>query len=796
MTPTSDSLAADPTVSPAVDPAAPMAALPAPAPGRRVTGRDGTRADARAKVTGAAVYGTDIRRPGMLHAKVLRSPHPHARIRAVDTAAARRLNGVTAVLTGAGVRHLKPYGTLVKDQPVVAVDTVRHVGDIVAAVAAVDERTAFAALDLIRIDYEILPAVLDMEEALAPDAPQIFPDPPHGIVPRYGQGASGALRTGPNVAYEFRYRTGSAAVWDECDHVFTDTFRFSRMNHMHLEPFVTVAEATDEEIEVWTATQTPFPLRRELSWIFGLPENRIRVRVPLLGGGFGAKSGPKADPIAIRLSQLSGGRPVRFCMTTEEVFHTLSQHAATLVVTSGVKADGTFVARRSSVLLDGGAYTEASPVVCEKAGYRMHGAYRWRHVDSVCRAVITNTVPAGAFRGFGGTQATWAGERQIDLIAERLAIDPIELRRRNLVRRGEEVVPGELAMDCDLAEGLRLVADAIGYGRGRPAGRGVGIGIGVKDGGGLNKPAQARVKVSTDGDVFLHCGLIEMGQGGQSAMAQIVAEVLRCPRERITYAGIDTDHTPFDQGTNASSGITVTGRAVHRAADRLRHDVLNWAGEQLGRDPHGLELSDWTVVDDDGGRHPLPAMIMSTFGGRGYEFTADGFYKVRNSHLAPLGAPCVFWEVGVAGAEVEVDPETGRVTVLRLVVSGDAGTVINEIGCRGQAEGAAVFGLAQSLFEELRYEDGRPLNAEPLLYRVPLAEDVPHDFRSVIQEQGNGAGPFGAKGMGEGCILPIAPAIAQAIADAVGAQLTQLPMTPERVHRAIDRGRGRPSGGA
>ncbi len=759
---------------------------------RQVTGRDEPRADAHAKVTGTAVYTTDIVRPGMLHAKVLRSPHAHARVVAVDAAAARELDGVAAVLTGADVRHLRPYGTLVKDQPVVAVDTVRYVGDVVAAVAAVDERTAFAALDLIRVEYEPLPAVFDVEAATARDAPLIFPEPPEGFVPRYGQGASGALRTGPNVSFEFRYHTGSPEVWAECDHIFTDTFRFSRMNHMHLEPFVTVAEATAERIEVWTATQAPFPLRTELASIFGLPENRVRVHVPLLGGGFGAKNGPKADPVAIRLSQMAGGRPVRFCMTTEEAFHTLSQHAAALDVTSGVMADGTFVARSSTVMLDGGAYAETSPSVCEKAGYRMPGAYRWRHVDSVCRAVTTNTVPAGAFRGFGGTQATWASERQIDLIAERLGLDPLELRLRNLHRLGDEFAPGERMIDSDLTEGFRVVAEAIGYSRPRPPGRGVGLAIGVKDGGGVNKPAQARVKVTTTGEVFLHSGLTEMGQGGQSALAQIVADVLRCPRERVANSGIDTDHTPYDQGTNASSGIAVMGSAVHRAAERLRREVLEWTGRQLGADPERLELVDWVVHDPNGGQHALAPMIRSVFGGTGYEFTADGFYKVSSSEAAPFTAPCVFWEIGWAGAEVEVDPETGRIAVLQLVVSGDAGTVINKIGCRGQDEGAAMFGLAQALFEEMRYEDGRLLNAESLLYRVPLAEDVPEHFRSITQEQGHGAGPFGAKGMGEGGMLPVAPAIAQAVANAVGVQLTGLPMSPERVYRAL-RERGGPA---
>ncbi|BCW06161.1 xanthine dehydrogenase family protein molybdopterin-binding subunit [Arthrobacter sp. NtRootA1] len=751
-----------------------------------IVGRNLPRLDATAKVTGRAVYTVDIDRPGMLHAKVLRSPYAHARVLSIDAEAARRLEGVTAVLTRDEIKGLNCYGTYVKDQPIVATDLVRYVGDVVAAVAAIDEHTAFAALDLITVEYEQLEAVFDPEAALDPSAPLIFPAEPFAAFPEYGDGASGNARSAHNVSYEFRYQTGPEDAWDECDHVFEDTFAFSRMNHMHLEPFVTVAEATADEIEVWTSTQSPFPMRKELAYVFGLPENRIRVNVPLLGGAFGAKNGPKTETIAIRLSQLSAGRPVRYCMTTEEVFLTLSQHDAVLTVKSGLKADGEFVARQSRVLLNGGAYADASPLVAEKAGYRMPGAYRWKRIDSVCQAVITNTVPAGAFRGFGATQATWASERQVDLIAERLGLDPFDLRLKNMKDLGEDFVPGETPIDSDLKHGLNLVADAIGYrDRNRSGNRGMGVAIGLKDGGGVNKPAQARVKVTTSGDVFLNCALIEMGQGGHSALCQIVAEVLACDPQRVKFARVDTDSNPFDQGTNASSGIAVMGRAVLQAAERVRSAVLDFAAEHLELERESISLANWQVIDAEGSSYELAPLIMNGFGGTGFEFTGDGFYKARSSRRAPLEAPCIFWEIGWAAAEVAVDPETGKVELLQLVVSGDAGKVVNKLGCRGQDEGAAVFGLAQALFEELRYDNGELLNAEALLYRVPLAEDIPRRFWSITQEQGHGAGPFGAKGMGEGGMLPIAPAIAQAIADATGAQLTSLPMTPQRVYNAI-----------
>jgi CO/xanthine dehydrogenase Mo-binding subunit len=656
---------------------------------------------------------------------------------------------------------------------------------VVAAVAAENENIALKALDLIEVEYEILGSVHSVEEARSSSAPELFPVPPRAIVPPYGAGATGAVRTARNVCYEFRYETGPESAWDDCDHVFEDMFAFSRMYHMHLEPFVTVATAADERIEVWTATQSPFPMRKDLAGIFKIPENRVRVHVGTLGGGFGAKNGARTEPIAVRLAQLSG-RPVRYCLSLEECFLTVSQHEAVLRLRTGVKSDGTFVARQSEVLLNAGAYADLSPLVCEKAGYRMPGAYRWQRIDTVCQAILTNTVPAGAYRGFGGTQATWASERQVDLIAERLGIDPLELRLHNLKRLGEEFAPGDTVIDSDLHVGLDIVADAIGYhDRPRIPGRGMGLAIGIKDGGGVNKPAQARVKVSTGGDIYLHSALIEMGQGGHTALPQIVAEILGADPERVSYVPVDTDHSPFDQGTNASSGIAVMGQAVQQAAEGVRDKALAFAAEQLGVPVAELTLRDWTVVHD-GTEHPLAPMIMRVYGGTGFEFTADGDFKATESHLAPLEAPCVFWEIGWAAAEVAVDEETGQVTVLQLVVSGDAGRVINAIGCRGQDEGAAVFGLGQALFEELRYDGTALLNGEALDYRVPLAEDIPARFTSITQEQGHGAGPFGSKGMGEGTMLPVAPAIAQAIADATGAQLTALPMSPERVLTALD----------
>ena len=750
-----------------------------------VVGADLPRTDAAAKVTGAARYTVDVDLPGMLHAKVLRSPHAHARVASIDASKARAAPGVHAVLTRDDLAGLNPtYGYFIKDQPIVAIDKVRYVGDTVAAVAAETEAQAVAALGLIEVGYEPLPEVADVDAALAGGAAELFEEPPPGIVPAYGTGASAALRPAANVCYRFSYETGPEDAFAGCDHVFEDEFRFGRMQHFHLEPFVTVARVDGDQIELWSSTQNPFPLRKELARVLNHRENRIRVHVPYVGAGYGAKNNCKTEPIAILLARLAG-RPVRFCLTNAENFLTQTQHAAVLRVKTGVMADGTFVAREGHILLDAGAYADASPLVAEKAGYRLAGPYRWRRYKTDTDCVMTNTAPAGPFRGFGGTQASWACESQIDMIARRLGLDPYDLRVKNLLKPGEAYMPGESGMDSDLAEGLALVADRAGYHKRRKTpGRGIGLSIGFKDSGGVNKPAQARVKVGTSGDIFLHCGSIEIGQGIHNAMSSVVAEILNAPIERVSYLPLNTDYTPFDQGTNASSGISVMGQAVERAAREVRQKVLDFAADQLDCAPDDLELEDWTIRKGNE-HHPLNLMIMRYYGGTGYEFTGEGFHKAPFDHHAPLETQCVSWEYGWGAAEVEVDTETGRIEVLKLVVSGDAGRAINHLVCRGQDEGSAVMGLGGALFETMIYDGTTLVNGDALHYRLPLATDVPDGFVSILQEQGLGPGPFGSKGVGEGCMLPVASAIANAVEDAIGVRVTGLPLTPERVLRAI-----------
>lgn len=753
----------------------------------RTLGQHQPRVDALQKVTGAARYTQDLVLPGMLHAKVLRSPHAHALITGIDTSRAASLAGVHAVATRDDLVGMEPtYGWFIKDQPVLAIDRVRYVGDVVAAVAAEDEATALRALELIDVSYELLGSVTSIDASLAEGAPRLFPDAEPGEVPKYGAGALGEKDPEPNICYRFSYATGDPAVFDACDHVFEDTFTFSRCQHFHLEPFVSVARWDGDMVDIWSSTQNPFPVRKELARVFRHPEHQIRVHTGFVGGGFGAKHMCRTEPIAMLLSR-KVGRPVRFCLTTAEGFLTQCQHAARIVLRTGVMADGTLIARHCRVWLESGAYSDASPLVSEKAGYRSPGPYRWQHIDTAASCVMTNATPAGPYRGFGAPQATWASESQIDMIARRLGLDPLEMRAHNLIELGQPYVPGESEIDTDMHLGLDLVAKDIGFAqRASGSGRGIGLSVGFKDAGGVNKPAQARIKVMTSGRVLLQCGTIELGQGIRTALTQVAAEVLEIPAEWIRYADVDTDAVPFDQGTNASSGVTVMGKAVERAAQDVRRQVIGFVAEELGVEPSRVELSDW-VARVDGVEHPLPPLITSIYGGTGFEFVGTGYTKAVNDDRAPLETPCVFWEVGIGAADVEVDRQTGKFTLHRLLICGDAGRMINPDLCRGADEGAAMMAIGQTLFEQMvAASDGSLITSDALTYPVPSTAHLPEAFDLIIQEQGHGPGPFGSKGFGEGGMLVVASAVANAIEDAVGVRITSLPITPEKVLAALD----------
>jgi len=752
------------------------------------------RIDGTEKVAGQALYTGDLRLPGMAIAKVLRSPVAHARIRGIDATKARAVPGVLAVLTRDNLNVASnAFGAYVRDQQILATERVRYVGDMVAAVAAIDDAVAAEAVKLIEVDYDELPAVYSVEEALADEAPLVHEKLENRKDPGYGRGGTHIVHERSNICFHFRHERGDVdSGFREADQIFEDSFYFPSAQHYPMEPHICVAQFEGDVLTVWSATQSPFPVRQELARVFGLPFSAVRVIVPYVGGGYGAKSGIKTEGIAACLSRMIG-RPVKLAFGADETFKTICQPRAKITLKTGVKKDGTFVARRCEVYLNSGAYANSGPSVTEKAGYRAHGPYRIPHVLTNAYSVYTNTVPAGAFRGFGGPQVAFAYESHIDMIAERLGVDPFELRMKNLLDQGENFSPGDTPIDCDLKAGLKNVAQAIGWDA-RPNGQqnsgskkiGIGIATAMKDGGGTNKPANAAVTIFNDGSVLLSTGSVEIGQGMRTAFLQVVAEELSVPPEKVRVAALDTHYTPFDKGTNASSATSIMGQAVQKAARDARRQFLEAASAVLKAPVGEVGLENGLAVYGQQ-KVSFREIMQRYFRDSEGEIWGRGYFKVGKDENVPLGYPSPFWEIGLGAAEVEVDTETGEVKVLRYVSLTDAGKMIHPLQCHAQDEGAAVFGLGQALFEDLVYQGGELINGSLIDYRLPRFDDVPPAFKTFIMEGGGGPGPYGAKGMGEGGILPVAPAVANAVFAAVGKRLQAVPLTPGIVWEAINK---------
>jgi len=747
----------------------------------RVVGRSVPRVDGPEKVTGRTRYVTDLAMAGMAHAKILRSPHPHARVARVDASRARARPGVLAVLTGADLTWCDPYfGPAFRDRPILALDVARYEGDPVAAVVAVDEATAAEALDLIDVDYVALPAAISLEEALAPGAPLVHTGQP--LAGHFADLSSLKPEPGTNVCHRFRYARGDAEAALAGAHVVVEeTFRFPRVQHYAMEPNAAVA-AWDEtgSLTVWASTQNPYSVRVELAKMFGAPLSQMRIVVPHLGGGFGSKTYAKLEPLAAVLARVAE-RPVRLAASAAEAFQTVRRCGSRVTVRAGFARDGTLVAVDCRADFDVGAYADIGPRVVQKATYTATGPYRVAHVALDARAVYTNTTPGGAFRGFGVPQLAWALESLIDVAADRLGRDPVDLRQQNLLAHGEEFAPGDTPIDGKLEESVHRAADAIQWTASLAADRGRGVAAMLKASI-APSVSEAIVRLHADGSVTVLASTVEMGQGARTALAQIAAEVLALPVARVTVAPADTAITPYDQTTSSSRSTTVTGRAVMEAAEDVREQLVRVVAAHLDVATRALKLEDGAVV---GGARPLtyPEVLAVRFGMSGGELIGRGIVAPGRTK-ALLGGSTPFWEMAAGAAEISVDEETGAIRVERYVSVADVGRAVNPLILEGQDEGAVVQGLGHTLLEEMVYADGHLLNGTLLAYRVPRAEDVPI-LECQFVENGDGSGPFGAKGAGEGSLIPVSPAIANALARLTGIRLYELPLTPERVWRAL-----------
>jgi CO/xanthine dehydrogenase Mo-binding subunit len=755
----------------------------------RVVGQSVPRVDGVEKVTGRARYVGDLTLPGMAHARLLRSPYPHARLARIDVGRARALGGVYAVITGADLTWCDPYfGPAFRDRPIVAIDVARYEGEPVAAVAAVDDLTAAEALDLIDVEYEELPAVTTLEEALAPGAPLVHTTAP--LAGHFADLSTLKVRPGTNICHQFHYERGrGAAGLAEADLVVEDTYRFPRVQHYSMEPHAALA-AWDETgaLTVWASTQNPYSVRVELAKMFGMSQSQIRIIVPHLGGGFGGKTYAKLEPVTAALARVAG-RPVRLAASAEDAFRTVRRCDARVTMRVGFRRDGRLLAVECRADFDVGAYADIGPRVVQKATYTATGPYRVPHVRLDSSAVYTNTTPGGAFRGFGVPQLAWALESLVDVAADRLGADPVELRRQNLLAHGEEFAPGDTPIDGKFEESLNQASEAIGWTQATPSDRGKGVAAMLKASI-APSVSEALVRMHADGSVTVLVSTVEMGQGARTVMAQIAAEVLAVPVSRVTVAQPDTSVTPYDQTTSSSRSTTLMGRAVQEAAEDVCAQLLAAAAPHLGVTVAELTVDDGAVVGHDR-RLPYPEVLVQRFGMAGGELIGRGVVATGRS-AAPLGGSTPFWEMAVGAAEVSVDEETGAVRVEKYVSVADVGRAINPLQCETQDAGAVLQGLGHTLLEEMVYEGGQLLNPNLVDYRVPRAEDVPPALECRFVENADGSGPFGAKGAGEGSLIPVSPAVANALARLTGLRFRELPLTPERVWRAL-RARRRPT---
>src|SRR6266513_1960586 len=763
-------------------------------------GKTFRRLDYETKVTGRAQYLADMSVPGMCHGKILRSPYPHARIKRIDASKAQKVAGVVAVLTRDDILHdegIEPYyGPVFKDQTIVAVEKVRHVGDPVAAVAALTVDAAEEALKLIEVDYEELPAVLNVQDAIKQD-PTLVHEKVR--IPESGFADLAELKPidGTNICTHFKLNRGDIdRGFAEADQIFEDTFTLPATQHSFLETHACIAAVEPRgRITVWATTQNPFVVRTQLANIFKVPVSKVRVIVPYLGGGYGGKVYPKVEPITVALAQ-KAGRPVRVVLSREEVFYTITKHAAVIRMKTGVKKDGILVARECEIHLDTGAYAEIGSRVAKKSGYTAAGPYRIPNLKIDSYSVYTNKPPAGAFRGFGVSQSAWAVESQMDIIAAALKMDPLELRKKNGYDEGDKFVTDETLHAVGLKECLDEVAKSIGWENKSFKGSNVqgSTGTSLRRGKGLACMIKATitpsiscavVKLNEDASLSIYAGTVEMGQGSETVLAQIAGKELGIPLQTIQVLGVDTDVVPYDLTTSSSRSTFHMGKAVQLAAQ----DILR----QLKQ----IVVKEYNVPEDKvifaDGKIRLPEtqldfaeVMFKRFGMQGGTLVGEGQVKTSTKDEFGEKSTSAFWFLAAGAAEVEVDVDTGKFKLIKYATAVDVGKALNPLGCRQQLSGAAITGMGQAMFEEIAYDNGQLINPNLVDYVLPSLGDMPAVIDPICVETPDRNGPFGAKGIGESALIPVAPAIANAIYDAVGVRIKDLPIKAEKIYLGLE----------
>jgi len=750
----------------------------------RVIGRSIPKIDSYAKVTGAAKYADDMVLPRMAYGRILRSPHPHASIRRLDVSRARVYPGVLDVITGADLPHTYGIMPTTQDETPFAIDRVRYVGEPVAAVCAVDEETAEEALALIDVEYERLPSIASIEEALA--------HPENQLHDEVGRG---------NVMKEVHLEFGKVDEgFAEADLVREDTYFFEGTTHAPMEEHACVADChADGKVTLWTSTQTPHYVHREVAKVLGIPLSRLRVITPPVGGGFGGKCEPFAHDFAASLFALRHGRPVKFTLSREEVFYChRGRHPVKMILKTGVKRDGTITAVHLQTILDGGAYASYGLATVYYTGALLTVTYKIPRYKFDGMRLYTNKPACGPKRGHGSTQPRYAFECQLDRIAEQLDLDPAEYRHRIAIEPYSETVNGLRVTTCGLRECVDSVVEASGWKERRhrmPEGRGLGIAISsYVTGAGKaiywNDMPHSGVIVTIDrgGGVAVLCGSSDIGQGSDTMLAAVVAEELGIePLDIQVYTG-DTALTPVDLGSYSSRVTFMAGNAAQQAARKLRALLFEAASQALDVPPESLEAADrWIVSADD------PARRIGFVEAAQRAEAAHGTLSAVGSYKPPrLGGAFKGAGVGIspaysytaAVAEVVVDPETYDLKVERLWVAHDCGRALNPTLVEGQIEGSAYMGFGEAVLEEQVFRKGLHKIPSLLEYKLPTIYDTP-EITAMPVETYDREGPYGAKEAGEGPLNPVIPAIANAVYAAIHARVDSTPITPDKIQRAL-----------
>lgn len=750
-----------------------------------LVGKRVPRIDSVAKATGDARYTADLVLPRMLHGKILRSPHAHARILNIDTSRAERLPGVKAVVTGRDIAGVK-WGVFryTQDQTLLAVDKVRYIGEDVAAVAAVDEDTALEALELIKVEYEVLPAVFDPIEAMKPGAPRIH-DHVENNINIFVPIEVGDVEQGFRQAYYVR----------------EDRFTSAEHGYYQAEPYAVLANCDSAgNLEVWLPTASPHTKAKALSNLLQMPLHKIKVRKAYSGGAFGGRSDIFPGEFIAALLCLKARRPVKIVYTREESLTCIRQiHSMVVDLKTGVKEDGTFIALDIKSIMDGGAYSSTGPIAASVPFLVWEETYRLPNVRFHGYRVYTNKPVRGMYASHGRAFLGGLG-MQLDMIAEELGIDPVEIRLRNALRAGDTQATGSKVFSCGLSEAIRRAAEKSGWKEKRgklPYGKGIGMGCSGMMVGfpmGIRGGSSAYIKFNEDGGATLISGVADTGAGNDSMMVQIAAEVLGLRMDEINLVSADSEITTLDQGSYSQAVAFVSGNAVRAAAMDARQQILALASEMLETDVAALELKDHRVYEVADPKRSVPLHQIIRYGLlRNKPIMGRGSYMPKVDQRRewvsnPYGQQAGTFSFGAFVVEVEVDVETGQVKITRVTGAHDCGFAINPMAVEGQMDGnVSRAAVGASLLEEHLWDDGQMLNANMREHKLPLSVDMPPVIEHIIVESMDPEGPFGAKEAGLAGAMNLFQAVGNAIYDAVGVWLHEFPFTPERVLEAIER---------